>query len=97
MLLQGKVGDAIVRVIESVFGVKLPKELSDLIHKFTSDEGKVIWSAAGAAVADVVSGKPMDQVAGDVVVTLSTQGVQVAKSDVMDALGLQVRSAQKAP
>lgn len=92
MLLQGKVGDAIVRVIETIFGIQLPQPLADLIHKFTSDTGKVIWAAGGTAVADVQAGKSLSDTADDVVSQLASQGIAAAKQDVMDAVGLQARA-----
>lgn len=93
MLMQGKVGDAIVRVIETVFGITLPKPLSDLIHKFTSDSGKIIWDAATLAVSEISDSKPIGAVADDVVADLAAKGVAAAKSDVLDALGLQARAS----
>jgi hypothetical protein len=92
MLLEGKVGGAIVRVIETVFGISLPKPLSDLIHKFTSDAGKVIWDAATVGVADIKAGKDIHAVADDIVADLASKGTEVAKADVLDALGLQARA-----
>lgn len=93
MLLQGKVGDAIIRVIETLTGHKIPQPIADLIHKFTSDAGTVIWNAAGLAIADVRAGKTLDVAAGEVIAQLETQGITAAKSDVLDALGLQLRAS----
>lgn len=92
MLLQGKVGDAIVRVIETLTGKPLPKPLADLIHKFTSDAGSIIWAAAGVGVADIKAGKSISDVADDVLDSLAKQGIIAVKADVLDALGLQARA-----
>lgn len=93
MLMEGKVGDAIVRVVESVFGIKLPQPLADLVHKFSTDAGQVIWAAATVGVVDVKAGKTLSEVADDVLKALEAQGVAAAKADVLDALGLQVRAS----
>lgn len=92
MLLQGKVGDAIVRVIETVLGVVLPKPLAELVHRLTDDEGKILWDAASTALGDLVGGKSFTQVVDDVWDTIKEQVPSKAKADLADALGIQSRS-----
>lgn len=92
MLKEGKVGDAIIRVIETIFGIKLPQPISDLVHKFSSDEGQVVWSVAGTFVADIKAGKSIGDVADEVLVQLAQQSITAARQDVLDALGLQSRA-----
>lgn len=92
MLLQGKVGDAIIRVIETLTGKPLPAPLANLISKFTTDEGQVIWNAGTVAANDVLGGKSIETAADDALAILASQGITAARNDVLDAIGLQARA-----
>lgn len=64
MFKEGKVGAAIVRVIETVFGITVPAPLAILIDVLTSDAGMIAKSFAQASwdaandndpLADIIS------------------------------------------
>lgn len=92
MLKQGKVGDALVRVIETIFGFKLPPELADFVHKFTTDEGQILWDAGKLAVADIKAGKALQTTAEEVWAQISDKVPSMALKDLQDAIGIQARA-----
>lgn len=93
MLKEGKVGDAIQRVVETVFGVSMPKPLSDLVHRLVSDEGNVAYQVAKDAWDNWNDGEDLLTIAQKAAAEALSKGLSVAEQDVADWLGILDRQA----
>lgn len=69
-----------------------PPQLKAFIDKFMDDEGAILWSAAETALASAGDGKNISEIADETWETIKDQVPSKAKSDLLDALGVQSRA-----
>lgn len=83
LLKEGKVGAAIVRVIETLFGVTVPPELAKLIDVLTSDAGLIAKSFAQAAWDAAAESDPLSDIIAKGVAAAVAEG----KTDLEKLIG----------
>lgn len=85
---EGKVGAAIIRVIETVFGITVPAPLAQLIDRLTTDAGLMAKSFAQAAWDAAAENDSLDQIIEKAWAAAMTSGESVIKNDVADWVGI---------
>lgn len=83
MFKEGKVGAAIVRVIETVFGITVPAPLANLIDTLTSDAGLIAKSFAQAAWDAANDNDPLTEIISSGIAAAEKEG----KADLEKLIG----------
>lgn len=93
---EGKFGAAIVRVIETLFGITVPTPLANIIDRLTSDMGLVAKSFAQAAWDAAADNDPLEQIIEKAYAAALAEGKLVLKQDIGDWVGLIDRDVSQA-
>lgn len=93
LLKEGKVGAAIVRVIETVFGVTVPAPLAELIDRLTSDAGLIAKSFAQSAWDAAAESDPLDQIIAKAVAAAVAEGKTDLDKEIADWVGVIDRNS----
>lgn len=87
MLKQGKIGDAMKRVIVSV----LPEALANLVLKLWDDLWQMALASAGSYAVKVLAGTITIQTAAEALAEdLARQSVTISRQDALDAVRLKM-------
>lgn len=80
---EGKVGAAIVRVLEHIFGITVPAPLANLIDTLTSDTGLIAKAFAQAAWDAATDDDPLTNIIDSGVAAAKAEG----KTDLENLIG----------
>lgn len=93
---EGKVGAAIVRVIETVLGIHVPAPLANLIDQLTSDLGMIAKSFAQAAWDAAADSDPLPVIIEKAWDAAVAEGKIVVKEDIANWVGIIDRDSVRA-
>lgn len=91
----GDVVGAVKKIWSLIFGTDMPSALADLVSKFATTEGKVVWNAATTFLSEIGT-KGLQQAATDGWEIIKDQVPSMALTDLQDAMGIQARSTTSA-